>query len=97
MVSNSLQPHRLSIGFSKQESWKGLPFPTPGDLPDPGIKLASLKSPALAGGFFVPPGKPHYIIRGCCDFLLVSYFSSKVLLVITALLFPSQLGHSVNR
>ena len=37
----------------------GLPFPTPGDLPKPGIKPASLVSPALAGGFFttVPPGK----------------------------------------
>ena len=38
-----------------------MPFPTPGDLPDPGIEPASLASPALAGGFFttVPPGKPH--------------------------------------
>ena len=39
----------------------GLPFPTPGDLPDPGIKSTSLASPALAGRFFitVPPGKPE--------------------------------------
>ena len=96
MVSNSLQIHGLSMGFSKQESWNGLPFPTPGELPDPGIKLTSLKSLAWAG-FFVPPGKPHYINRGCCDFLLVSYFSSKVLLLITALLFPSQLSHSGKR
>ena len=42
----------LYIGFSRQESWRGLPFPTPGDLPDPGIKPASLESPALAGRFF---------------------------------------------
>ena len=42
----------LSMGFSKQEYWSGLPCPPPGDLPDPGIKLASLMSPALAGGFF---------------------------------------------
>ena len=41
----------LSVGFSRQEYWSGLPFPLPGDLPDPGIKPASLKSPALAGGF----------------------------------------------
>ena len=42
----------LSMGFSRQEYWSGLPFPTPGDLTDPGIKPASLKSPALASGFF---------------------------------------------
>ena len=40
-----------SVGFSRQESWSGLPFPTPRDLPNPGIEPASLKSPALAGGF----------------------------------------------
>ena len=42
----------LSMGFSRQEYWSGLPFPTPGDLPDPGIEPVSLSSPALAGGFF---------------------------------------------
>ena len=42
----------LSMGFSRQEYWSGLPFPAPGDLPDPGIESASLMSPALAGGFF---------------------------------------------
>ena len=42
----------LSMGFSRQEYWSGLPCPPPGDLPDPGIKPAVLKSPALAGGFF---------------------------------------------
>ena len=39
----------LSIGFSRQECWSGLSFPSPGDLPDSGIKAASLMSPALAG------------------------------------------------
>ena len=39
----------LSIEFCRQEYWSGLPFPPPGDLPDPGIEPAS---PALAGGFF---------------------------------------------
>ena len=45
-------------GFSRQEYWKGLPFPTPRDLPDPGIVLAFLASPALARIFCttVPPG-----------------------------------------
>ena len=42
----------LSMEFSKQEYWSGLPFPTPGDLPDPGIKPTSFASPALAGRFF---------------------------------------------
>ena len=42
----------LSIGFSRQEYWSGLPYPPPGDLPDPGIKSMSLTSPALAAGFF---------------------------------------------
>ena len=41
----------LSVGFSGQEYWSGLPFPPPADLPNPGIELTSLKSPALAGGF----------------------------------------------
>ena len=42
----------LSIGFSRQQYWSGLPCPPPGDLPDPGIKPVSLTSPVLAGGFF---------------------------------------------
>ena len=47
-----------SMGFSRQEYWSGMPFPSPRDLPDPGIKPAPL---ATAGGFFTtePPGKPH--------------------------------------
>ena len=60
--------------------WSGLPFPTPGDLPNPGIKPASLASSALAGGFFTISatwevtqkstnnkgwrGKPSYIVGG---------------------------------
>ena len=47
-----------SMGFSRQEYWRGLPFPTPGNLPDPGVEPASL---AMAGWFFTiePPGKPE--------------------------------------
>ena len=49
----------LSIKFSRQDYWRGLPFPFPGDLPDPRIKLMSLASSVLVGGFFttVPSGK----------------------------------------
>ena len=47
-------------GISRQESWSGLPFPSRGDLLDPGIEPTSLMSLALAGGSFTtePPGKP---------------------------------------
>ena len=42
----------LSVGFSRQEYWSGLPCPPPGDLPDPGMEPGSLMSPASASGFF---------------------------------------------
>ena len=60
----ALQAH-LSIGFLRQEYWSGLPFPSPGDLLDPGIEHVSLESPALAGGFFTtgPPGKYRQCIN----------------------------------
>ena len=57
-------PHQahLSMGFSRQAYWSGLSFPTPGDLPNPGIEPMVLASPALAARFFttVPPGRLHY-------------------------------------
>ena len=48
----------LSMGFSRQEDWSGLPFPSPGALPNLGIELVF---PALAGSFFTPdpPGNPY--------------------------------------
>ena len=63
VVSDSLSPwtvaHQdpLSMEFSSQEYWSGLPFPLPGDLPDPGIKS---ESPALQADFITTelPGKP---------------------------------------
>ena len=45
-------PAPLSMQFSRQEYWSGLPFPSPGDLTNPRIKPASLVSPALVGVFF---------------------------------------------
>ena len=62
VVSDSATPWTVThlvplfMELSKQEQWSRLSFPTPGDLPDPGIQPAS---PALAGGFFItmPPGK----------------------------------------
>ena len=54
----------LSLEFSRQEDWSGLPFPPPGDLPDPGTEPSP---PALAGGFFTtePPGKPRCCVLNC--------------------------------
>ena len=53
----------LSMGFSRQEYWSGLPFPFPGDLPDPVIETVSPASPVLAGEFFTtePSGKPSSV------------------------------------
>ena len=42
----------MFMGFCRQEYWNELPFPSPGDLPNPGTEPQSLASPALAGGFF---------------------------------------------
>ena len=44
------------MGFSRQEYWSGLLFPSPGDPPNPGLKPECLMSPALAGGFFITSG-----------------------------------------
>ena len=58
VVSDSATPwtvaHQapLSMEFSREEYWSGLPFPSPGDLPNPEIEPTSLRSPALAGRFF---------------------------------------------
>ena len=55
----------LSMGFPRQEYCSGLPFTSPGDLPDPGIKPATPVSPVLAGGYFTlsHQGSPSLLIR----------------------------------
>ena len=70
-----------SMGFSRQEYWSGLPFPSPGDLPDPGIEP---RSPALRADALPsePPGKPILYIKS----LLIPNSQS------TFLLFPRPLG-----
>ena len=65
-MSNSVTPWTVayqaapSIGFSRQEYWSGLPFPSPGDLPDPGIEPGSSvwQADPLPSE---PPGKPTYL------------------------------------
>ena len=74
----------LSKGFPRQEYWSGLPLPSSGDLPDPGIEP---ESPELAGGFFTlePPGKSlllgqvpalknHLQYSDCFNFFIVENF-----------------------
>ena len=75
-------PHRapLSMGFSRQKYWNGLPFPSPADLPDPGIKPRSLalQADALTSE---PPGKPDQYIHFHCiqKKILLSLFSKPFL------------------
>ena len=68
----------LFTGFPRQEYWSGLSFPSPEDLPDPGIEP---ESPALAGRFFImePPGKPiliphTYLYRWTLYYLVYKVF-----------------------
>ena len=49
----------LSVEFSRQECWSELPFPPPGDFPNPGIKAASLVSPALVGRILTTSGQGY--------------------------------------
>ena len=67
----------LSRGFSRQEYWSGLPCPPPGDLPDPGIELESLMSPALPGGFFTTNAtwEAHVTLEQVKFFLRLSFLS----------------------
>ena len=66
---SSLCAHRapLSMGFSRQGCWSGLPFPSPGNLPNPGVKPMSPVYSAWGGGWGVslplaPPGKPFFSV-----------------------------------
>ena len=61
------------MGFSRQEYWSGLPFPSPGDLPDPGIKprFPALQADALTSE---PPGKPFAILKSTITLLLGSIY-----------------------
>ena len=63
-MSHCVRPFQasLSMGFSRKEYWSELPFPPPGDFPDPGIKLTSPMSPALVGKFFYHMGHPGSLV-----------------------------------
>ena len=70
-----LQPTKLlcPLGFSRQEHWSGLPFPPPGNLPNPGIKAESFASLALAGRFFTPKPSGKLNSPCCCCLIAKSY------------------------
>ena len=66
------------MGFSRQEYWRGLPCPLPGDLPDPGIEPTPLMSPALAGGFFTTSAtniRASHKLKKVFQIILSGYFS----------------------
>ena len=71
----------LSMGLSRQEHWSGLSFPSPGDLPDPGVQHVSLMSPALASGFLTISSTweaPYLLLRWLqklCDWIYLIFFS----------------------
>ena len=85
----------LSEGFSRQEYWSGLPCPPPWDLPNPGIELTSLMSPALADGFLATSATwesqddPVYQLtlykRASCAFRFLSNLISKCLASVSRL------------
>ena len=61
------------MGFSRQEYWSGLPFPSPGDLPDPGIEPGS---PAFQADALTPepPGKPTKVSKGSEEELMLMFW-----------------------
>ena len=83
----------LSVEFSRQEYWSVLPFPSPGDLRDPGTEPESSMSAASAGNFspLVPPGKPFFFnVKRCKIFQVGSvhwFYSERMWLIF---FFPPQ-------
>ena len=84
----------LSMGFSRQEYWSGLPCPPPGDLPHPGIKPASLTSPALAGGFSTTSIGPQILsLEALHHSELLSFTSIFLHTLVTN---PSRVAHNTS-
>ena len=80
---DSSPPGSSAHGVSQERILEQLTFPPPGDLPEPGIKLASLEFPELAGGFFttMSPGKPQSDSSYCLSFLHNSFHKTDLLLL----------------
>ena len=98
----------LSMGFSSEEYWSGLPHPPPGDLPNPGIEPASPASPALAGRFFttntsweVPPNstnisKKKKKILGLANGALTRMMQAESWIQLAPWSLSSKKGYSLN-
>ena len=79
--SHGLQPARLlSVGFSKQEYWSELPYPRPGDLPNPRLEPTSVVFPALAGSYH-----QHHLESPCA---LITYSVKAHLVLREGLIIP---------
>ena len=84
----------LSMGFSRQEYWSGLPCAPPGDLPHPGIEPASLMSPALAGRFSTTSIGPRILsLEALHHSELLSFASIFLHTLVTN---PSRVAHSTS-
>ena len=83
-----------SMGFSRQEYWSGLPFPSPGNLPDPGIELRSptLQSDALTSE---PPGKPTCVLTKLTFLHPLGYIHSCWPSTLSWYCFPQNYAHSL--
>ena len=88
--------------FTRQEYWSGLPFPSPGNLSDPGIESTSLAFLALACEFFtsVPPGSPTDIVRTELNYLqitaLLLYHASDFIIVVFSVPKAAPLSWSIS-
>ena len=67
----------LSMGFSKEEHWSGLPLPSPGDLPDPVIKPASPVSPALQADSLPLKRSGKILVRNRLQNFQIPFFITK--------------------
>ena len=79
-----------SLGFSRQDHWSGLPFPSPADLPNPGIEPMSPVSPVspeLAGGYFITEPPEKFIISSVHKVIISSVQFSSVQLLSRVLLY----------
>ena len=97
MVTHSLLPVALqaplSMGFPRQEYWSGLPFPSPGDPPDPGLKLKS--SAFQADSLPTESHKAKLLIVPSKDCILASHWAFAVLFPLSDLLVPSMSDSSI--
>ena len=83
----------MSMGLARQEYWSGLLCPPPGDLPDPGIETASLKSPALAGRLFTTLAPPRKHFNTCSLSHILEMFQMTVIIFFSPLTALSKFFH----